>query len=74
MQHGDLSPLIELNTEIAEEVVSPEKAHQHRPESGREFDRGSSNRSDERGLSLMVVTKPSPGINPVFLAVREVDP
>lgn len=73
MQYGDLSLLIELDAEVAEEIFSPEKAHQHGAKSGGEFNRRSSNRSHERCLSLMVVTQPGPGINAVFLAVREID-
>ncbi len=74
MQHGDLAPLIKLDTEVAEEIIPSQKAHQHRPKRGGELNCCPSDGSDERSFSLMVVAKPGPGVDPAFLAVREVNP
>jgi hypothetical protein len=74
MQHGDLASLIELDTEVAEEIIPPQKAHQHRTKRGAKFDGASCDSGDERSLSLMVETNARPGIDAAFVTVREVDP
>jgi hypothetical protein len=74
MQHCDLAALIELDPEVAKEIVSSQQCNQHRPKRCTKLDRAPSNSRDKRVLGIMVVAEPGPGVDRAFLASRKVDP
>lgn len=73
MQDGDLAVLIELDAEIAKEIIPPQEPDQHWSKRGAKFDGAPRDRGDQGRLSLMMMAQTRPGVDPVFQAVREID-
>jgi hypothetical protein len=73
MKDRDPAPLIELDPEIAEEVIPPQKTHQHWAKTRAKLNASSGYRPYKRLVRLVVTARARAGIHRALLAGLEIE-